>query len=333
MGMNIYDSRGRHINAGSHFNYDMINQPLVTEKRNTYSFPFGDAEIVLIGFSGVFIVYGDLMLKHSERLRFKPTDDEPEMDLVELHFSLSGKGVMENYITGRKHIVQPNHHNMIYAPQFDGIGEYPSNERYRFFELHFTTEKFLELAKDSCRSLMQFADQVANNKIAELSQENMPISFAMHTCIKEIMECRFTGGLKLLFLQSKCVELLTLQAQAFEESEQQAPTRIIRSAYDIDCIHYAREYLLQHASQPPSLTELSRIAGINEFKLKKGFKEVYHYTVFGYLNDYRLQQSREMLTAGISIKDVADSLGYSSVQHFSNAFRKKFGIPPGKINK
>lgn len=332
--MNVYDSKGRQIIFDHEFGYSVISQPLVTERRVTYSFPFGDAEIVLIAFSGIFIVYGDMIMKQSERLRFKTNEEEPDVDLVELHFSLTGKGVMENYITGRKHTFKPNHHNMIYAPQFDGVGEYPVNERYRFFELHFTTEKFLELAKDSCSTLMHFAEQVAMHKVIELSKENMPISFAMHTCIREIIDCKFTGGLKLLFLQSKCVELLTLQAQAFEEFNQHGHSKIIRSAYDKDCIHYAREYLLQHANQPPSLTELSKIAGINEFKLKKGFKEVFNDTVFGYLNDYRMQQAMNQLRTGSSsIKDVADNLGYSSVQHFSNAFRKKFGVSPGKLNR
>jgi AraC-like DNA-binding protein len=34
----------------------------------------------------------------------------------------------------------------------------------------------------------------------------------------------------------------------------------------------------------------------------------------------------------MAIKDVADQLGDSSVQHFGTAFRKKFGFPPGKMH-
>lgn len=49
---------------------------------------------------------------------------------------------------------------------------------------------------------------------------------------------------------------------------------------------------------PPSLSELSRIVGINEFKLKKKFKEVFNMTVFGYLADYRLGIARSLLEDG-----------------------------------
>ncbi len=61
---------------------------------------------------------------------------------------------------------------------------------------------------------------------------------------------------------------------------------------------HAREYLLEHALQPPSLTELAKIAGINEFKLKQGFKQVFNNTVYGYLSDYKLNQARELLVQG-----------------------------------
>jgi AraC-like DNA-binding protein len=160
------------------------------------------------------------------------------------------------------------------------------------------------------------------------------MSFAMHQCIQEIMHNKLTGGLKLLFLQSKCVELLALQAQMYENSTVPSASIICKSDYDKDCIHFAKDYLIQHAQEPPSLIELAKIAGVNEFKLKQGFREVFNTTVFGYLSDYKLNQARDLLLGGQApIKDISEQLGYSSVQHFNNAFRKKFGVPPGKVRK
>jgi AraC family transcriptional activator of pyochelin receptor len=82
---------------------------------------------------------------------------------------------------------------------------------------------------------------------------------------------------------------------------------------------------------PPSLTKLADVAGTNTFKLKNGFKELFGTTVFGYLNEVKLVQAKDMLLSGIQIKEVADILGYSSVQHFGTAFRKKFNTSPGKL--
>jgi AraC-like DNA-binding protein len=153
----------------------------------------------------------------------------------------------------------------------------------------------------------------------------------MHQCLNDIMHCPFKGGLKLMFLHSKCIELLALQAQSHEVLAT-SPSLTCKSTYDQECIHYAREYLLQHADNPPSLAELARIVGLNEFKLKKGFKEIYQHTLFGYLNDYRLNKAKQILLHKTQpIKEIADNFGYSSVQHFTKAFKKKFGIPPGSV--
>lgn len=332
MGVNVYDENGRMYKVGDVFTQAVVEQPLVTERRDIYSFPFGDAEMVQIAFSGIYIVYGDMVMRQAQRLNYEITGD---VDLVEMHFTLQGDGVMKNLLSGKEYHFKTNEHNMHYTPVLAGTGEYGGNERYKFLEVHFTTRFFLELAKDSSPSLMRFADMIAKGNENDLSRENMPISFAMHQCIHDIMNVKLTGGLKLLYLQSKCIELLAMQAQMYEDAinATAAPALIVKPGHDTDSIHYAREYLLQHAAQPPSLTELAKIAGINEFKLKQGFKSMFNNTVFGYLADYKLNQARDLIVSDIPIKDVADRLGYSSVQHFNSAFRKKFGMPPGKLKK
>lgn len=332
MGVNVYDENGRQYKIGDVFTNKIVEQPLVTERRDVYSFPFGDAEMVQLAFSGIYIVYGDMFLYETKKLNFEITG---EVDLVEMHFTLQGDGMMKNLLSGKEHHFKSNQHNMHYTPVFAGTGQYGGLDRYKFMEVHFTTRFFFELAKNSSPSLMQFAEKIAKGAEQDLSRENMPISFAMHQCLNDIMHCKVTGGLKLLFLQSKCIELLTLQAQMYEDAVRSANPAplIVKPGHDTESIHFAKDYLLQHAAQPPSLTELARVAGINEFKLKQGFKALYNNTVFGYLTDYKLNQAHDLLLSDVPIKDVADRLGYSSVQHFNSAFRKKFGMPPGKVKK
>ncbi len=327
MALNIYDDDNIHYIVGNKFDDIAFNQALVTEKREKYSFPFGDAEIVQVSFAGIYIVYGDLVVKKN-RLRIK-SFDEPE--LVELHFSLTGGGIMENYLTNKRLNIKANQHNIIYSPDFDGMAEFPTYGPFKFFEVHFQREQFVNLTSESGTLLKSFAENIMNNHSVEISAENLPISLAMHSCINDIMACEFTGGLKLLFLQSKCLELLALQAQAFELAAKKTEKPRLKSAYDKERIYYAREYLLANACTPPSLTELAKAAGINEFKLKQGFKETFGNTVFGYLSDYRLMKAKELLAdKQVDIKNISNDLGYSSVQHFNKAFSKKFGISPGK---
>ncbi|MNK51515.1 Regulatory protein PchR [compost metagenome] len=327
MALNIYDGDERYYVVGNKLDNNALNQALVTERRDKYSFPFGDAEIVEIAFSGIYIVYGDMLVKKS-RLRIKSFD---EPDMVELHFSIMGGGIMENYLTNKRLDIKANQHNIIYSPDFDGMAEFTVGGPHKFFEVNFERSRFIDLTSESSTLLRNFAENIMNNRSVEISSENLPISLAMHSCINDIMNCHFTGGLKLLFLQSKCLELLALQAQAFEEAAKKTERPALKSAYDKERIYYAREYLLANACKPPSLTELAKIAGINEFKLKQGFKETFGNSVFAYLSDYRLMKAKELLAdKQVDIKNISEDLGYSSVQHFNKAFTRKFGLSPGK---
>ncbi len=327
MPVNVYDEKGHQFILGNNFDLGAINQPLVTENRTRYSFPFGDAELVQIAFSGIYIVYGDILMREAKTLYFNLSD---QGELVELHFTLAGNGSMYNQETGSNYLFKENQYNMHYIPSFTGRGDYRKDLAYKFFEVHFTTAFFRELAEDSAPVLIDFAHKIAGNHKAEVVTPSLPISFPMHQCIREIMNCNLRGGLKLLFLQSKCIELLALQAQAYEEYYDHAGRHTFKPGYDKDQIHFAKDYLLLHAAEPPSLSELARIAGINEFKLKKGFREIFNNSIFGYLNDYRLHEAKQMLASGTAIKETADHFGFSSVQHFSKAFKQKFGLPPGQ---
>jgi len=334
MGMIVCDEYGLEAahwtQLGQHVSEQLLMQPLVTEMRHKLSFPFGDAEIVQIVLPNILIIYGDLALrKHQIRMR---AVDNP--DMIELHFSLAGNSRVTNRVSGRTQTFISNLQNILYIPEFDGDVnfDHKSKAGYKFFEVHFTSRHFLELAKDSGEVLSRFADQVASGRPAELAPGSLPITMAMHACINDIINCQQQGRLKLLFLQAKCLELLTLQAQSFERTPPSSRS-VLRSDYEKDLIIQAKDYLVQHMDNPPSLTELSRIAGLNMFKLKNGFREIFNTTVYGYLNDARMMQAKEQLLTGVSIKEIALQLGYGSVQHFSKAYSRKFGLPPGKSRK
>lgn len=134
-----------------------------------------------------------------------------------------------------------------------------------------------------------------------------------------------------MFLFSKAIEILVLQAESYNQLL--SPIKIYaKTDYDKERLVYARDYLIQHMEVPPSLTQLARVAGINEYKLKRGFKEMFGTTVFSYLAESRLELAKiDLLEAQKSVTEIAFELGYSSVQHFSAAFKKKFGVAPSQL--
>ncbi len=135
-----------------------------------------------------------------------------------------------------------------------------------------------------------------------------------------------------IYRKGKVLEFFSLymdQSKRAAEGKNECP--YIANEMDIDRIHQARVILANNMGNPPSLPDLARQAGINEFKLKVGFKQVYGNTVYGYLYDLRMETARRMLESrNQQVKEIAFSIGYNNPSHFISAFKKKFGVTPSK---
>jgi AraC-like DNA-binding protein len=94
----------------------------------------------------------------------------------------------------------------------------------------------------------------------------------------------------------------------------------------------ARQILLKHIGDPLTIRELSRKVAINECYLKKGFKEMFGMTIFEFYQSQRMEHARYLLyEKGLNVTDVSVLLGYSSISHFSTAFKKHTGLKPCEL--
>ena len=157
-----------------------------------------------------------------------------------------------------------------------------------------------------------------------------PRSQAKHHLLSQILNCPFKGGLRKLFLESRAMELLTLQLHDYIRSEKgAAPESPPLCPADVERIRHARDILVMDLEKPPRLSALAQLVGINEKKLKVGFRQVFDTSVFAYLREYRLQRAFELLQQGENnVTEAAFAVGYQSLSHFSQAFRERFGMLP-----
>ena len=94
----------------------------------------------------------------------------------------------------------------------------------------------------------------------------------------------------------------------------------------------AKERLLQDLSKAPTIPELAREVGMNQFDLKKGFREQFGSSVYALFQKERMELGRTLLQRQ-SVTDTARHLGYRNTSHFSSAFRKQFGVLPSEVRK
>ena len=108
--------------------------------------------------------------------------------------------------------------------------------------------------------------------------------------------------------------------------------KFLANEQDREKIVKAREILLQHIGEPLTIKELSRKVAINECYLKKGFKELFGTTIFDFYQSQRMEHARYLLyEKGLSVTEVSMLLGYSSISHFSTAFKKHTGLKPCEL--
>lgn len=97
----------------------------------------------------------------------------------------------------------------------------------------------------------------------------------------------------------------------------------------VERIHQAKEFIDMHLPVHFSIGDIAHKVGINEQKLKHGFKEIYGMGLYKYLREQILEIARIQLEeTDKPIKEISFDAGYKSQGNFSTAFKKSYGFSP-----
>ena len=157
------------------------------------------------------------------------------------------------------------------------------------------------------------------------------ITTEMKVSLHQIVQCPFSDKTKRLFLESKVLELISHVRFALER----IPDMSMRGASvnltfeDREKMWQAKAFLDENLEVPPTITMLAQEVGVNEYKLKNGFRQVHGITPYRYIVEQRLERARGLLWNNeMNVTEAAFAVGYSSLSHFAKIFRDKFGVNP-----
>ena len=161
----------------------------------------------------------------------------------------------------------------------------------------------------------------------------MPLCSKNKVVLESLFNHRYTDSLGNIFLNAQIQTLLLYSLDCmFGEKEEIFTCKFLANEGDRDKIIMAREILLQRIGDPITIKELSRKVATNECYLKKGFKEMFGTTIFDFYQGQRMEHAKYLLyDKGLSVTDVSALLGYSSISHFSTAFKKHTGLKPCEL--
>lgn len=201
-----------------------------------------------------------------------------------------------------------------------------------YLQFRFEPQHLMQFAKGMMQASL--TDDILNFRHLSSISRTLPLCGKIRSALESILNHQYEDALENIFInaQTQILLLYSMECMAGLKNEELITCKFLHNEADREKIIKAREILIQHIGDPITIKELSRKVAINECYLKKGFKELYGTTIFDFYQNQRMEHARYLLyEKGLSVSEVSALLGYSSISHFSTAFKKHTGLKPCEL--
>lgn len=269
------------------------------------------------------ISWREFNLKQKEKYKVHIHDIN---DYLEMHFQFNG--LCKTAFEDEEIVLRPNSQSIFHITDLISSHElYKENSLpFSFFEIKIGKKVTQDMFPEEIWNEMNFINPLFTAQNSHINSIK-PITPQMQFIISNICQNPFKGYMKKSYIEAKVIELFLLQA----ESHSKIQDKNLRKD-DIERIMAAKDYLDKNYNKKIRIIDLARTIGTNQQTLKKDFKELFGITIWGYYNDLRMEKAKDLLiNQEKSIAEVADNIGYKNPQHFTVAFKKKYGILPNTL--
>ncbi len=198
----------------------------------------------------------------------------------------------------------------------------------------FTPGQLSQFVKPRHSSDSILSDEVLSFQKMSSFTKILPICGKSRMVLEAMLNNNYTDTLENIFINAQ-IQMLLLHSLDCMLGEKEIDTihcKFLANEADREKINKAREVLISHIGEPITIKELSRKVAMNECYLKKGFKEMFGTTIFEFYQSQRMEHAKYLLyEKGLSVTEVSLLLGYSSISHFSTAFKKHTGLKPCEL--
>ncbi len=306
------------------YNEDFQNHDL-NERTITYDNEYIKGKVDEIMLNGAHLSLRDIVVKKPYEVNV--SHDSP---MFKLHFEIQGSSLYRPKNTKNASVVIPHgHYNLIFIPEVDGTLYFDTPHRktleVRFSEFLLTKHiglKFKSVFKS-------FGDAIVHKKDYLLWKESKPISPQLSFLLNDISECGFQDISKKAYLEAKIIELLIT---VLNDVSGDNNYKEVVPKDDYSSILKTEVYIKNNLKKSLTIPTLSHIAGLNTSKLKKEFKLVFGTTIFKYITELRMAKAKDLIAnKGFTVSEASYEVGYKNPQHFTAAFKRKFGYLPRNI--
>jgi AraC-like DNA-binding protein len=314
-------------------NHDFIQSQDYSPGLNRYPVPGSHPSVFQDTAGQIFLQELDspsCQVKHtvfqmSKKLDIRIQDKVP---LLQICIALQNDQQLEIEGLGAVHI-REGQFNLMYVPVYDQQIKLEVGKEYICLNLNYQSFALQEMAP-YFEGLANFLDKVRSGRPAILQPEHSWVTREIQDTIYRMLHCPVDIPSYPVFFDLLMKTLLFLLL--LQSIQQQPPSTF--SHYEVDGIYAARDIIRKNIRYHFIISEIAQRVGMNEAKLKIGFREIFGNGVYEYLQTERMMEARHLLfEQGRSIKEIAALTGYKSVNSFIKAFKKKYRLTPGEFRK
>ncbi len=207
-------------------------------------------------------------------------------------------------------------------------------ESIDILNFRFSPDQLSQFVKPRSNTSVNLSDEVLDFKHTSSFTRVLPLCGKSRMVLEALLNNTYADSLENIFINAQIQLLLlhSLGCMIGDKDVHVIQCKFLANEADREKIVKAREILIQHIGEPITIKELSRKVAMNECYLKKGFKEMFGSTIFDFYQSQRMEHAKYLLyEKGLSVTEVSMLLGYSSISHFSTAFKKHTGLKPCEL--
>jgi len=281
-----------------------------------------------VGHSAIFQIDQDLSYIET---RYTPTKDLAVLNRLEYQ---EPRLVVTLGLKGQSRFAGNSGDELVFNEGYTSITTIRSSIGERQYQAHKPTMQLR-----FCMNKNWLDRYFGENKSAQLFSNNgmqllsyRPISPQALFAAQQLLNGNESRTTNRIFMHGQIMSLLAFELGHLGKDNRQNSAGFNQK--DAAIAKSARDILFNEFKNPPSVEELSKRVGTNQFKLKKLFHHFFNNTPYGLLLEIRMNNAYQLLESKqCQVAIAADLVGYSHASNFSAAFIKYFGISPKAISK
>ncbi|UPK67326.1 helix-turn-helix domain-containing protein [Chitinophaga filiformis] len=200
---------------------------------------------------------------------------------------------------------------------------FKKNTRVTHVSISISAEYLKNFLNEESEHFLYLFDSANNFWIEELMTDDI-----LRT-VNDIVKKEEPDTMSSFYYKIKAMELLYHLFKSLRNRQNAVGQKLNKK--EIEAVYLVRDKIISSLNQPSSIAELKQIAGMNELKLRKLFKQVFGMGIYDYYQHLRMKEAARLLREeNLTVSEAGYQMGFENLGHFTKVFEKHIGKKPKK---